>query len=145
MPKKTFTYSSKDLNVVWKPDLCIHSGICVRGLPGVFDSARKPWIDLSESDEETIISQVKKCPSGALSYFINQAAGGGIDPVAESRQITEIQITPNGPILIKNDCTITHSDGREELKSGTIALCRCGHSENKPYCDGSHKRFGFIG
>lgn len=47
--------------------MCIHSGICVRGLGEVFDPRRKPWIDLSKAETQQIIDQVKKCPSGALS------------------------------------------------------------------------------
>jgi uncharacterized Fe-S cluster protein YjdI len=40
-------------------------------LPGVFDPRRRPWIDPAQSDTATIIDQIKKCPSGALSYFMN--------------------------------------------------------------------------
>ena len=53
--------------VVWKPDICIHSAICFKGLAGVFDPRRKPWIDMSKADTNQIIEQVKKCPGGALS------------------------------------------------------------------------------
>ena len=64
-------YSNKDITVVWKPELCIHSGICARGLGKVFDPKRKPWIDMSQAETQQIMGQVKKCPSGALSYFVN--------------------------------------------------------------------------
>ncbi len=47
--------------------MCIHSGICVKGLGEVFDPHRKPWIDMSKAETQQIIDQVKKCPSGALS------------------------------------------------------------------------------
>jgi len=67
MPVQTIHYSNNEITVVWKPDLCIHSGNCVRGLGKVFDPRRKPWIDLSQADSAAIIEQVKKCPSGALS------------------------------------------------------------------------------
>ncbi len=60
-------YKKDDLEVVWQPDLCIHSGVCARGLPKVFDPKRKPWIDLDQAEKEKIIAQVKACPSGALS------------------------------------------------------------------------------
>lgn len=65
-------YSNGEVTVVWKPDLCRHSGICVRGLPAVFDRTRRPWIILQSADTETIVRQVERCPSGALSYFRNQ-------------------------------------------------------------------------
>jgi uncharacterized Fe-S cluster protein YjdI len=72
MPLNTHKYTNGEITIVWKPDVCIHSGICARGLAGVFDPRRKPWIDMSQSDTEKIMEQVKKCPSGALSYFVNE-------------------------------------------------------------------------
>jgi len=71
MPIDTHHYSNGEVTVVWKPALCIHSGICFKGLPGVFDPRRKPWIDVSQADTKAIIEQVNKCPSGALSYVFN--------------------------------------------------------------------------
>jgi len=72
MPVNTHHYSNTELTVTWKPDLCIHSGICFKGLPGVFDPRRKPWIDLGKAETEKIIGQVNKCPSGALSIETDQ-------------------------------------------------------------------------
>ena len=60
-------YSNGEITVLWKPDICAHSGICARGLPLVFDPKRKPWIELAHSDSATIEAQVARCPSGALS------------------------------------------------------------------------------
>lgn len=67
MPILTHTYKNADITVRWEPAKCIHSGICFRGLPQVFDPRRKPWIDVSEADAETIRAQVARCPSGAIS------------------------------------------------------------------------------
>jgi uncharacterized Fe-S cluster protein YjdI len=72
MPLKTHKYSNGSVTIIWKPDICIHSGICARGLSGVFDPKRKPWIDMSQSDTEAIKEQIKKCPSGALSFIIDE-------------------------------------------------------------------------
>ena len=60
-------YTNGEITVVWKPDICIHSGICARGLPLVFDPRRRPWIDMQHADTATIEKQVAACPSGALS------------------------------------------------------------------------------
>ena len=60
-------YSNGEITVVWQPSLCVHSGICARGLPKVFDPRRRPWIILDGFDNETIVNQVERCPSGALS------------------------------------------------------------------------------
>lgn len=67
MPQKTHHYTNSEITIAWKPDLCIHSGICARGLSEVFDPRRKPWIEMDKATSQQIIDQVKKCPSGALS------------------------------------------------------------------------------
>ena len=72
MPIKTHHYSNGEVTVIWKPDLCIHSGICVKGLGEVFKPGQQPWIDLGKVATQLIIDQVKKCPSGALSYTMNE-------------------------------------------------------------------------
>ena len=65
-------YSNGVVTIVWKNTLCMHSGNCVRGLPFVFDGKKHPWINANGATTEEIVSQVKKCPSGALSYYINK-------------------------------------------------------------------------
>ena len=71
MAPKKFKYSNGEVTIVWRPELCIHSGRCVRGLPEVFKPKEKPWITPEGSTTEKIIAQIKRCPSGALSYFMN--------------------------------------------------------------------------
>ena len=71
MSQKTFQYSNGEMTIVWEPGLCIHSGNCARGLPEVFKPRERPWISPEASVTGKIIEQVKKCPSGALSYFMN--------------------------------------------------------------------------
>ncbi|MEO7529872.1 MAG: (4Fe-4S)-binding protein [Sediminibacterium sp.] len=149
MPIKTLKYTNAEVTVVWKPDTCIHSKICWTELREVFDPFKRPWITMEGSTTERIIEQVRKCPSGALSYLMNNenAAAKTEQPsvISEAAEIINIQITPNGPILVNTDCHIKHSSGEEEIKKGITALCRCGASANKPYCDGSHKKIDFKG
>jgi len=64
-------YSNGDLTVVWKPGLCIHSGVCVRTLPKVYNPKEKPWIKVENASTEELKAQIMKCPSGALSYLMN--------------------------------------------------------------------------
>jgi uncharacterized Fe-S cluster protein YjdI len=64
-------YSSGEVTIVWQNALCIHSGNCVRGLSSVFNSRQSPWINAGGASTVAIIEQVKKCPSGALSFFMN--------------------------------------------------------------------------
>lgn len=143
MPKTTHKYSNDTVTVIWKPANCMHSRICWSNLKNVFDPTRRPWIDMQAASTEEIIAQVKQCPSGALSYEMNEATNKTTEEVSINQ--VPVKITPNGPVLIKTACIIEHSDGSMEERAATVALCRCGASANKPYCDGSHNRIGFEG
>ena len=135
-------YSNGEITVVWQPAMCIHSEKCFHGLPGVFNPKQRPWVNVEARDSETIVNQVKNCPSGALSYFSNkegeQKAEASADPVS-------IQVAPNGPLILKGSCIVTDAEGNEVVKENMTAFCRCGASSNKPYCDGSHKKIDFQG
>jgi uncharacterized Fe-S cluster protein YjdI len=60
-------YSNGEVTVVWQPNLCIHSAVCVQGLPVVFHPNERPWITLEHATTDEIVRQVEQCPSGALS------------------------------------------------------------------------------
>lgn len=75
----TKRYTNGEVTVVWQPDLCVHSGICARGLPLVFSPSRRPWIELQHADAATITALVDRCPSGALSWLRNEP---DVPPVA---------------------------------------------------------------
>jgi uncharacterized Fe-S cluster protein YjdI len=143
MPVKTHKYSNKDITIIWKPEVCIHSKICWHELREVFDPARRPWILPEAADTERIKEQINKCPSGALSYIVNTAEAS--EPPAAAAATHIIECLPNGPLLVKGDIIVKKTDGTEEIKTGTVALCRCGCSNNKPYCDGGHRNAGFKG
>jgi hypothetical protein len=120
----------------------------LEGLIDVFNPREKPWIKMEGAATDRIIEQVRLCPSGALSYFLNKEAAAeqpADKVVAEAANMVKVEVTPNGPYLIKTECLIIHADGKEETKTGTVALCRCGASGNKPYCDGQHRVIGFEG
>ena len=148
MPVETLKYTNGEVTVVWKPNVCIHSTICWKGLIDVFNPRERPWIKMDGADTEKIIEQVRQCPSGALSYLLNKDTATTAPAekiIAESASMVKVEVTANGPYLIKTECLIVHTDGREETKTGTVALCRCGASTNKPYCDGQHRKIGFEG
>lgn len=65
-------YKNKDITVVWKPKICVHSQICWRGLGEVFKPLEKQWIKMDGATTDRIIKQVCVCPSGALSYYVNE-------------------------------------------------------------------------
>lgn len=62
-----------------------------------------------------------------------------------SEERTIIEVAANGPLLVKGTVEVKYADGRVEVKERQCALCRCGHSANKPWCDGSHRKEGFVG
>jgi uncharacterized Fe-S cluster protein YjdI len=141
MDNITKKYSNGEVTIVWKPKECIHSGICFRGLNNVFDPRKRPWITPENSTTEKIIDQVKKCPSGALSYYLNRDTGETVNVEAE----TIVETMPNGPLMVYGNVSVKDSTGTITRKSNATAFCRCGASDNKPYCDGSHKKIGFQG
>ncbi|MCW5922361.1 MAG: (4Fe-4S)-binding protein [Saprospiraceae bacterium] len=135
-------YTNNDITVVWKPDVCIHSTLCWRGLIKVFDPRRRPWIDMDGADTEAIIAQVEKCPSGALSWHRNQAEE--VEPTRVEVE-TIVEATPNGPLMVYGNIKVKDAEGNETSKHKVTAFCRCGASSNKPYCDGSHRKVDFKG
>ena len=64
-------YSNGELTVVWKPGLCQHSRVCVSTLPKVYNIKERPWIKPENASTEELKLQISRCPSGALSYFMN--------------------------------------------------------------------------
>ena len=64
---ETHEYSNAEITILWKPELCIHSGICVKTLPKVYNPKNKPWLKPENATSEELIGQVARCPSGALS------------------------------------------------------------------------------
>lgn len=138
----TKKYSNGEVTVVWKPSECIHSGICFRGLGEVFDPRKRPWVTPEKSTTDKIVAQVKKCPSGALSYYMNSEADATSVKVEAE---TIIEPTPNGPLLVYGNVTIKDANGNLTKKNNVTAFCRCGGSSNKPFCDGAHRKIGFVG
>ena len=133
-------YTNNEVTIVWEPDKCIHSGICVRGLPNVFRPKVRPWLRIDGASTKELVSQVKQCPSGALSFYMNDEE----DEIAESLN-TKVEVLENGPLLIYGTLKVTNKDGSTEIKNKTTAFCRCGASKNKPYCDGTHVKNNFKG
>lgn len=136
----TKKYSNEDITVVWKPKVCIHSAVCFKSLPKVFNPKKKPWVTIEGGTSEEIMAQIDKCPSGALSYYRNSSDG-----LQEETVKTQLEVLPNGPLLVYGTIEVKDKDGNKTLKNKTTAFCRCGHSDNKPFCDGSHVKKEFKG
>jgi len=105
-----------------------------------FINYKKPWIAIENATTEELKSQIAKCPSGALGYYMND------EKDAESETLeTKVEVLENGPLLVYGTLKVTDKEGNTETKNKTTAFCRCGQSNNKPYCDGSHLSSNFIG
>lgn len=140
-------YSNGEIVVVWKPDLCAHSTICFQGLPAVFDPRERPWVRVTAAPTEAIVRQVEACPSGALSWERDAAAAASAAPASAALSAGPVQILarPNGPLVVHGTLAVTLPDGSVVERPKVASFCRCGHSANKPFCDGSHARVGFVG
>ncbi len=133
-------YTNGELTIVWKPKACIHAAECVKALPKVYNPNAKPWLKIENASSEELKEQIVKCPSGALSYYIDDE-----DNQEAVRLETKIEVLENGPLLVYGTLNVKGKDGKEEIKNKTTAFCRCGVSNNKPYCDGSHIENDFKG
>lgn len=129
-------YTRGNLTIIWKPGLCIHSGVCVRALPEVYRPKEKPWIRPELASEEALREQIARCPSGALSF-----REAGANQLTES-DLPTIQVVPGGPLILRGRVQLDH-EGRPQTLEGRTTLCRCGGSKRKPFCDGSHKQITF--
>ncbi len=123
-------YEGEAINVTWNKDLCIHVAECGNADDELFVSDRDPWCDPDEVTLERVVEVVERCPSGALTYTRQ-------DGILEERQSKNtVHVACHGPLYFK---------GQLEIDGATApgvkyraALCRCGASGNKPFCDGSH-------
>jgi CDGSH-type Zn-finger protein/uncharacterized Fe-S cluster protein YjdI len=130
-------YKNGDIAVSWEPKLCIHFGACLRGLPQVFKPLERPWVNVNVATSDEVAATVMLCPTGALRF---ERLDGG--PQEAVRDETMIEERSNGPLFVGGPLRIRLQDGtvREETR---VALCRCGRSANKPFCDDTHRRIGF--
>jgi len=148
MPKLQ-VYAGDDFEVTYDAATCTHAGECVRGLPAVFDSKASPWIQPSAAPLERIAEVVARCPSGALAIRRAGAAAAGPAPsgqaAAPGAATALIACAPDGPLLLEGAFVVKDASGAVVASGGKVALCRCGQSGKKPFCDGGHRRAGFKG
>ena len=138
MTNKLSVYPGEKISVHYDVKRCIHATECAHGLPSVFDPKRKPWVNPNEAAADEVVQVVQRCPTGALHFMRHD--GGVTEPVPDHNTITA---SANGPLFLRGDLEVMDPDGSVFLKDTRIALCRCGASKNKPFCDGSHAKKGF--
>lgn len=134
----TKKYEGDGIIIHFEARRCIHAAECVHGLPGVFDANARPWITPAGGSAEEIASVVERCPSGALSY---ERMDGG--PPESTPAEKSIRVVADGPLYVRGALEVCDADGRAIQAGPRVALCRCGASKNKPFCDNSHIEAGF--
>ena len=135
----TKKYATEEIVVEWEPRLCYHSQNCVRSLPQVFDDSRRPWIKIGAATADEVEDAVARCPSGAL----RTRRLGAVPP--KRQQPLKLSASADGPLLVSGGVRILDAEGTLLYEGERAALCRCGGSANKPFCDGTHKKNGFRG
>lgn len=148
MDKNNRDYTNGEITVHWKPGQCIHATICYTRLKKVFDPSKKPWVNMDGASTDKIIEIVKKCPTDALTFTRNEDLQQNIPdkeiPEPEGQEeATRIQIMKDGPTIVSGNFVITDINGSNLAKADTVALCRCGNSNNMPFCDGTHNSVSF--
>ena len=134
---RRISYIGERITIHDNRSICAHAGFCTDCLESVFRMRQEPWVDPNGASTEKIIETIKKCPSGALSY--------SIETVEYRDQVREpmVTITNDGPYAITGGIEligVTIGDGASKEH---YALCRCGASKNKPFCDGTHWQVEF--
>lgn len=131
-------YTDERITVYWAPQYCIHTANCLNAEPEVFDVGRRPWVVLDGVDADRIAHAVRTCPTGALSF--ERHDGGAQEEASDD---VSVQPRTNGPLFLRGKLRVEDARGNVTREATRIALCRCGGSGNKPYCDGTHRAIGF--
>jgi thiamine pyrophosphate-dependent acetolactate synthase large subunit-like protein/CDGSH-type Zn-finger protein len=116
---------------------CSHAGFCTSGLPGVWRQGVEPWIDPNGAPPDAIKQTIRHCPSGALAWEEDGTV------VTDWHDHPEIQIARDGPYRVRGGIELVDEAVGDGVGKEHFALCRCGESRNKPFCDGSHWYAGF--
>jgi uncharacterized Fe-S cluster protein YjdI len=150
-------YTNDEITVYWQPGKCIHATHCYRELIEVFNPRKKPWVNMKGAPTSRIIEVVNKCPTDALTYkwndesknaeLINQKDEKIKNALAYSSQQrvmpVKVQVMPDGPLVVQGSFVIYNQEGTKLRTITMTSFCRCGASNNMPFCDGNHRKIGF--
>ena len=151
VPDRRDTYPGQQVTIFDNRGICQHSGLCTDRLATVFRTDQEPFVAPSGGRLDEIVRVVRDCPSGALSLALD-----GADDSDEARDLTDwhasreraIEVTQDGPYRVTGGIGLTDGTGADVPRAAGssrehYALCRCGHSQNKPFCSGMHWYAGF--
>ncbi len=136
--EKVFKYDGKRATVSWHGRLCIHVGECGRAKGELFVAGRKPWCQPDVTTDEEVEDVVLRCPTGSLTVDYED---GSRAETADSHNT--VHVAYNGPLFVRGDLDIADAPDNAPGLNFRAALCRCGKSANKPYCDNSHEKAEF--
>jgi CDGSH-type Zn-finger protein/truncated hemoglobin YjbI len=142
VPDRRDTYVGQQVTISDNRGTCQHSGFCTDRLATVFRAAQDPFVAPSGGRMDEIIRAVRDCPSGALSYGIDgREARDEVDYHDQRHPV--IEVSKDGPYRVTGGIPLADADGGEPARNDGssrehYALCRCGHSQNKPFCSGMH-------
>ncbi|HEY3685209.1 MAG TPA: CDGSH iron-sulfur domain-containing protein [Streptosporangiaceae bacterium] len=147
VPDRRDTYAGQQVTVFDNRGLCQHSGLCTERLPGVFHTGSEPFVTPSGGRMDEIVRAVRDCPSGALSFAVDGVEARAQTDWAGTRPPTAL-ISQDGPYRLTGGVEIVDGAGApvpraQGASTEHAALCRCGHSRNKPFCSGMHYYAGF--
>lgn len=134
---KRENYVGKKITIHDNRGICAHAGFCTDNLATVFSLKQEPWINPDGAAAEEIVSTIRKCPSGALSYSIDNVEH------RDHNRKPMITASKDGPYYITGGIELVDQPRGEGASLEHYTLCRCGGSKNKPFCDGTHWHINF--
>ena len=130
-------YAAAGITIHDNRGLCAHAGRCTDNLASVFRLRTEPFVDPAAATAEEIIAVIGMCPSGALSYSIDGVEHG------DRGGASTVAYAPGGPYVVSGGCELNDAELPEGATTDHLALCRCGASQNKPFCSGKHWEVAF--
>ncbi len=140
--RKVIHAGSTDIVIKRDYSICAESGFCGNRLANIQKLAEETDDSIVRTQ---VIAMIERCPSGSYSYSLSDDS-----PDIETDLPKQVAITTEmtsdgpiqGPLWVTGNILIERSDGQPIETRNRVTLCRCGHSKNKPYCDGTHRALG---
>jgi uncharacterized Fe-S cluster protein YjdI len=123
------SYEGAQVSVSFDAQRCLHAAECVRGLPSVFDTSKRPWIEPDGAAPDEVAEVVRRCPSGALRYEMRSGEPERADAP------TSIVLREGGGIALRGDLRLATAEG--DLRETRAVLCNCRRTAHSPFCDNS--------
>jgi CDGSH-type Zn-finger protein len=134
---KRDNYVGRRITIHDNRGICSHAGYCTDTLESVFRLGEEPWIDPDGAPAREIMDTIKRCPSGALSYTVDNIEH------RDQHRPPMVTVTKNGPYAVTGGIELLDQPMGKGASPEHYALCRCGGSKNKPFCDGTHWHIEF--